>query len=1026
MNTAETVRSLLADLKVSDCRIWVEDGKLKLRTSKVGITPALKAQLKANKQDILTYLTEPGTAGQPLSESSENLAHGVSGHPVQLPPLKASQQQSPFSLSYGQQVFWFLYRNAPESPANNMAMPWHIISQVDVPILKAVLQALVDRHPSLRSTFSEQNGEPIQIVHPRQEVCFEEFDVSQETDDEVYQRVRATYLRPFDLEQGPLFRANLFTQAQGKHVLLMTIHHIIFDGWSLWNLMSEFLSLYSSMKAGQPTALPPLRWHYQDFVRWQNELFSSTVGERLWEYWQGQLSEQPPVLDLPADRSRPPVQSHNGDSISFTLSDTLTQQLKAQVRVSGTTLYVTLLATFQVLLHRYTGQNDIWVGSAAAGRSLTEFKDICGCFFNFIVLRGQLEADQSFASFLNQVQETVLEALVHQDYPSLLLIERLQPQRDSSRFPLFQVEFNLQQPQQGHELSPFQSGTDEGESRSASSAGLTFKPYNMPQQEGQFDLSLDVLDVAGQSLSGIFRYNADLFDAERIQRMLAHFETLLAAVVTEPQTQISQLPMLTASEKQQMLEEWNNTALVSSDDQFTQEQCVHALFEEQAARNPDAIAVVFENEEVSYGQINARANRLAHRLRKLGVGPEILIGLFVERSVDVVVGLLAILKAGGAYVPLDPEYPADRLAFMADDADLKVLLCHEATRERLPKSAASVLDMTAEAEDIAKESLNNPKPLAEPNNLAYIIYTSGSTGKPKGVCVEHRNVARLFKATEETYRFDSNDVWTLFHSHAFDFSVWEIWGALLHGGSLVVVPYMTTRSPALFYDLLVNTGVTVLNQTPSAFYQLIEHEAMLPSDTSEDLALRWVIFGGEVLTPARLKPWFERHSDSGPTLVNMYGITETTVHVTLNPLKPSDAEGTSSNIGVPIADLQTYILDKCQQLVPVGIPGELYVGGAGVARGYLNRPELTDERFIANPFSDEPKARLYRTGDLCRWLSDGNIEYLGRVDTQVKIRGFRIESGEVENALLSHVNVQEAVVDAWGEGEKKTIGGMAG
>ncbi|MGP5159086.1 amino acid adenylation domain-containing protein [Pseudoalteromonas prydzensis] len=988
MSVVQTVRTLLADLKEINCRIWVEGGDLMVRTTGSGITPTLKAQLQANKQDIIAYLTSLSDAVSETRMASTLETRDMLEHSIQLPALVKQEQVETYELSYGQKAFWFLYLNAPKSPAYNVTMHWRILSYLHVPTLKLALQTLVDRHPSLRSTFSVRNGEPMQTIHPHQSVCFEEFDVVGESDEQVYQRARASYLRLFDLENGPLLRASLFKQAVDKHILLITTHHIISDGWSFWNLMSEFLTLYPELKAGKPANFPPLTWQYQDFVSWQSKLVSSEGGERLWKYWQKQLAEQPPSLDLPADRQRTLSQSNNGASIIFTLPKALTQKLKTQARTSGHTLYVMLVATFQVLLHRYTGQNDIWVGSAAAGRSLVEFKDICGCFFNFIVLRAKLDAEQNFALFLRQVQKNTLEALAHQDYPSLLLIERLKPRRDSNSFPLFQVEFNLQQPQEDDDLAPFFLGADE--SYTLKRGELTLKPFRMTQQEGQFDLSIDLIDVAGESLSGICRYNSDLFDACRIKRLLGHYETLLEAVAEDPQTKIAQLPLLTPPEQQQLLQEWSNIAMASID---APQSCVHTLFEQQAVCNPDAIALTFRHQQISYGELNVRANRLAHYLRMQGVGPEIRVGLFLERSIDVVVGLMAILKAGGAYVPLDPDYPLERLSFMVEDADLRVLVCHDETKSKLPKSTVNVLDITAETEVIARQSSANPETLTGVQNLAYIIYTSGSTGKPKGVCVEHRNVVRLFQSTEQTFHFGKQDVWTLFHSHAFDFSVWEIWGALIYGGSLVIVPYMTTRSPSLFYELLIEQGVTVLNQTPSAFYQLIEYEQTLHAHIAEQR----------------------------PTLVNMYGITETTVHVTLHILTASDTDKRASNIGKPVSDLNAYILDQWQQPVPIGIPGELYVGGGGVTRGYFNRPELTAERFIEGVFKRDDNTRLYRTGDLCRWLPDGDIEYLGRVDTQVKIRGFRIECGEIENTLRCHAHIQDAVVGVVGEDDNKQL-----
>jgi len=856
---------------------------------------------------------------------------------------KASRMKTSHPLSHGQQALWFLYQDAPESPAYNVAVVFRMLSPVDVSALRAVFQTLIARHASLRSTFSHRDGQPVQIVHGHQDVYFEEIDASMDTEEELQCRVTEAYRRPFDLEQGPLLRVSLFTRAPEAHVLLIVIHHIVTDGWSDWMLLSELLLLYpfqkdGAQKAGQAATLPPLQWQHQDFVRWQTELLASKAGERLWDYWQTQLSGELPVLELPTDRPRPPVQSSKGASVFFTLPEPLTRKLREQAQTSGVTLYVVLLAAFQILLHRYTGQDDILVGSPSTGRSRGEFDGIVGYFVNPIVLWARLEGNLSFAVFLDQVRQTVLEGLAHQDYPFPLLVERLQPARDTSHSPLFQVLFAVQKAQKDDDLSALLGAGDE--SFSVTKNGLLLAPFRMAQQEGQFNLTLE-MTTAKPSLSGVFKYNTDLFEAERIERMAGHFQRLLEGIVAAPEAKISRLPLLTEAERERMLVEWNATAAP-----YSQDQCVHERFEEQVAKNPDAIAVVFEDEEVSYSELNTRANRLAHRLRALGVGPERLVGLLVERSVEMILGLLAILKAGGAYVPLDPEYPQERLAFMTEDADLKPLLCHGSTRGRLPECSARILDLDADAAAIAGESSDNPVRLAEPDNLAYVIYPSGSTGKPKGVMVEHGNVVRLFRTTEGTYRFDSNDVWTLFHSHAFDFSVWEIWGALFYGGTLVVVPYMTTRAPELFYGLLVEKGVTVLNQTPSAFYQLIHHEGTLSPDTTKRLTLRWVIFGGEALTPTKLEPWFERHGDRESTLVNMYGITETTVHVTLYSLKSDDVEDASSNIGVPIPDLRAYILDNWREPVPIGVAGELYIGGAGVARGYLNRPDLTAERFI--------------------------------------------------------------------------------
>jgi amino acid adenylation domain-containing protein len=668
----------------------------------------------------------------------------------------------------------------------------------------------------------------------------------------------------------------------------------------------------------------------------------------------------------------------------------------------GVTLFIILLAAFQTLLHRYTGQDDMVVGSPIAGRTHVETEGLIGFFVNSLVMRTDLSGNLTFRELLARVRDVALGAYAHQDLPFEKLVQELQPERDLSRPPLFQVMLNL-------ENIP-------GEAVGTGELGITefeFDPGVAP-----FDLHMEVVSKA-EGLLCWLEYSTDLFEVATIKRMLRHFQTLLAGIVADPDQRLSDLPILTEAERHQLLVGWNDTTV-----NYPPSQCLHQLFETQVERTPDAVAVVFpsidpqgkpehyENEQLTYGELNLRANQLAHYLQSLGVGPEVLVSLCLERSLEMVVAILGILKAGGAYVPLDPAYPQERLAFMLEDTQSPVLLTQSRLLQSLPEHRTRVVCLDTDWEAIvttAEESAENPTSGVTADNLAYVIYTSGSTGKPKGALISHYNVVRLFEATHHWFYFDERDVWTLFHSYAFDFSVWEIWGALLYGGRLVVVPYWVSRSPDAFYSLLCMERVTVLNQTPSAFRQLIRAEEAL--GIAKDLALRLVMFGGEALDFNSLKPWFERHGDQIPQLVNMYGITETTVHVTYRPLTMAGlSKAPGSLIGGPIPDLQVYVLDQHLQPVPIGVPGELHVGGAGLARGYLNRPKLTTERFIPDPFSDKPGARLYRSGDLARYLPNGDIEYLGRIDHQVKSRGFRIELGEIEVVLSHHPAVKETVV----------------
>ncbi len=711
------------------------------------------------------------------------------------------------------------------------------------------------------------------------------------------------------------------------------------------------------------------------------------VLEHQLSYWRQQLAGASATLKLPTDHSRSPVQSHRGGQQSLLLPKILTEELKALSDREGVTLFMTLLAAFKTLLYRYTGQGDIIVGSPIVGQMQSETEELIECFANILVLRTDLSGNPPFRELLERVREVTLGAYAHQGLPFEQLVEALRPERDMSHTPLFQAMLALQDtPNLALGLS---------------SSLLSL--LEVGSETAKVDLTLSMIETE-QELMGELKYNADLFEPVTISQMAGHFQTLLEGIVAHPEQCLSDLPLLTEVEQQQLLSEWNATHVA-----YPQNQCLHQLFEAQVERAPMAVAVIYEDKQLTYRELNQRVNQLAHHLQALGVGPEVRVGLCVERSLEMVVGLLGILKAGGAYVPLDPAYPAERLAFMLADTQIPLLLTQQRLLPRLPKHEAQVVCLDASWEAIAGESTENPISRATAKSLAYVIYTSGSTGKPQGVMVDHANVVRLFAATHVWFHFHERDVWTLFHSYAFDFSVWELWGALLYGGRLVVVPYWVSRSPEAFYDLLCTERVTVLNQTPTAFRQLLQMEET--SGTTKHLFLRLIIFGGEALDPLLLRPWFDRHKEQSAQLINMYGITETTVHVTYYQLTMADLRAAGGSIiGRPIPDLQAYVLDQHLRLVPIGVPGELYVGGAGLARGYLNRPELTAERFIPNPFSDKPGSRLYKTGDLVRYRSDGTLEFLGRLDHQVKIRGYRIELGEIEAALNHHPTVRESVV----------------
>ncbi len=798
-----------------------------------------------------------------------------------------------------------------------------------------------------------------------------------------------------------MLRPLLIKLGENDYLLLLTIHHIAFDGWSAGVLMRELSVLYASDATAEASdqVVKPLAIQYADFARWQSQAAHTPAMNESLAWWRDRLAGAPPLLALPTDRPRPPRQTFSGAAETFVIPRELVDRLKGIARGERATLFMTLLAGFQTMLHRYGGGDDIVVGTPVAGRTRVETEGLIGLFANMLAMRGDLAGDPTFRELLRRTRDRALEAYAHQDLPFDSVVESFNPERNLSYPPIVQVTFQVRN-------YPLENTRLES---------LEVEEVDFDPGVAQFDLSLDVTEKS----HGLFcrlAYNHDIFDREKIARMAGHFEALLEGIATDPDKNISRLPMLTAAERHQLLVEWNDTQ------REYPHECVHRLFEQQVERTPDAVAISYEGEQLTYRELNERANQLAHHLIGLGVGPDVVVGICVDRSLEMIVAIVGTLKAGGGYLPLDPEYPNERLAFMVGDAEPRVLLTQEHLRNHLPDHAARTVCLDGDWGTIAKGSTDNPRTTASSENLAYIIYTSGSTGRPKGVEVVHRNVSRLFAATQAWFGFNASDVWTLFHSYAFDFSVWEIWGSLLHGGRLVIVPLLVSRSPESFYELLGRERVTILNQTPSAFVPLIECDQL--SESHDGLALRLVIFGGEALDFATLKPWFDRHGDIKPQLVNMYGITETTVHVTYMPLKSSDvAARHGSIIGRPIPDLQIYVLDRQLNPVPVGVTAELYVGGAGLARGYLNRAELTAEKFISNPFSDDPGSRLYRTGDSGRYLSDGNLEYNGRIDNQVKIRGYRIELGEIESTLAQHPAVQEAVVVAQeSNGDTRLVG----
>ncbi|MDU8573065.1 amino acid adenylation domain-containing protein [Pseudomonas syringae] len=895
-------------------------------------------------------------------------------------PIAVRETQVPSALSYAQQRQWIIWQLEPHSAAYNIPLALRLHGALNVEALRRSVEQLIERHETLRTTFEQQGDEALQVVHPVSPFALgvEQLAAGESVEAWVDRHVQ----QPFDLLQGPLLRVNVLRLNGQEHVLVLTQHHIVSDGWSMPIMVEELMQFYQAASLGRELKLAPLPIQYADYALWQRNWLEMGEQERQLAYWKQQLGEQQPILELPTDRPRPALRSYQGARLNVELDAALLDGLKVLARQQGITLFMLLLASLQTLLHRYSGQADIRVGVPVANRTRSETQGLIGFFVNTQVLKAEFTTQTSVAELLQQVKHTAVQAQAHQDLPFEQLVEALQPQRDLSRSPLFQVAYNHQ---------------SEGHNQTRELAGLRLEYQVSDKHTAQFDLTLDTCERP-DGLTAALTYATDLFDASTIERMAGHWRNLLSGMCRDVNQRIADLPLLSVDERQDTLRDWNRDIAV-----YPSDYCAHQRIEIQAERTPLAIALSFGAEQMSYQQLNRRANQLAHKLREQGVGPDMRVGLAAERSLEMIVGMLAILKAGGAYVPLDPDYPQDRLSFLMQDSGIELLLTQAHLLGQLPIPAhVQTLDL---ADALNDYSTDNPISQTAPDNLAYVIYTSGSTGKPKGTLLAHHNLMRLFAATDDWFTFSEKDVWTLFHSFAFDFSVWEIFGALLHGGRLVIVPREVTRSPEDFHALLVEQQVTVLNQTPSAFKQLMR----VACDSSLPLSLQKVIFGGEALDVASLKPWFERFGDQAPQLINMYGITETTVHVSYRPITLADTQNPASPIGEAIPDLSWYVLDADFNPVALGCSGELHIGHAGLARGYHHRAALTAERFVPDPFSNDG-GRLYRTGDLARYRAAGTIEYAGRIDHQVKIRGFRIELGEIEARLHALPAVREVSV----------------
>ena len=895
-----------------------------------------------------------------------------------------------FALSFSQQRLWFLDQLEGQNPTYNMPAVLELSGQLNLGAFEKSLNQIVERHEILRTEFITREGKGYQRVLPSLDYKIETISLLNEENPQQkkQQLITRSANQNFDLTCAPLFRCRLIQMSEREWTFIICLHHIISDGWSSSIIISELSNYYRVNVEGNALLAPALEIQYADYAVWQRDKLSGEYLEKQLQFWKTEL-EGLETLEFPTDYRRPAVLTNNGARQFFSIPSELGRAVDQLSRELKCTPFNTFLALFNVLIYRYSGQQDFGVGTPVANRTQSSIEILIGFFINSLTLRSKIDPQQSFESLVTQLQKTSQRAIDHQEVPFEKLLDELGVERNMSQSPLFQLMFVFQNtPKAEFDLPDLRASFSPVESSTA-----------------KFDLTLTI-NHGAEGYEGEWEYNTDLFRPETIEQLIRHYLNLAQRLIANPATAINEVCFLDPQEQDKLLLQWNQ----SDQSEWTSNKpadCMHRKVEAQAIEHGAKTALVYEQKTLSYDALNKKANQLAHFLIAKGLQKGDFVGLCLDRGMDMVVSILGVLKAGGAYVPLDLSSPKERVQFIIEDAGIQWMLV-DTDQLLTDYKSIQAFALQSESHSIASLSESNPQVKVEPTDIAYIIYTSGTTGRPKGVLIPHQNVIRLFDATDSWYQFNDQDVWTLFHSYAFDFSVWEIWGALFHGGQLVIVPQWIARSPEDFYQLLIDQKVTVLNQTPSAFSQLVYVDQ--GQGYCDNFNLRYVIFGGEALDYNSLRTWADRYGLDQPAMINMYGITETTVHVTYHPISQQDLVNRASNIGRPIADLNVYLLDAYQNPVPAGVKGEMYIGGAGVAQGYLNRSTLNDEKFITLQLPGLEAQRVYRSGDLARYLANGDIEYLGRIDNQVKVRGFRIELGEIETSLNELACVKESIV----------------
>ncbi|BBD64384.1 amino acid adenylation domain-containing protein [Nostoc commune NIES-4072] len=921
-----------------------------------------------------------------LSPAKKALLEKWKGGRFQVDTIPKRQVSKNIPLSFSQQRLWFIDQLYHGSYFYNIPIAFHIKGQLNIIVLQQSLNEILNRHEVWRTNFTLVNGEPVQNIVRQLNwdlpiINFEHLS-GKDWESEVKELAIEEATKPFNLASCLLVRAALVRLSEEEHVLLVTMHHIITDGWSCGVFLRELSTLYAAFSTNQPSPLPELPIQYADFTIWQRDRIQGEFLATQLNYWKQQLKGELPVLQLPTDRPRPNVTTFTGAKQYFTFSTVLTNALRQLSQQADTTLFMSLLAAFNILLYRYTDQEDILIGSPIANRNRAELEGMLGLFVNTLVLRNKLSGNPSFCEFLHRVREVTLDAYAHQDLPFEMLVEELQPERDLSRNPLYEVMFVLQNtPTSVEQVS-----------------GLTLRTLDFDSGTAQLDIFLSMSE-SEEGLTGCLEYNTDIFDSTTITQFINNFETLLENIVANPEQHLSELSLLTPSEQEQLLFKFNQTRT-----DYPQNASLHKLFEQQVELTPDSLALISESEQLTYRQLNHRVNQLVHYLQKQGVKKDTLVALCLERSIDMVVGIIAILKTGGAYIPLDPSYPVERLNFMLSDSQASLLISNQEILKIVSLSSSKIVCLDIHKDKIAQESLENPIDISASDNLAYIIYTSGSTGIPKGVLGTHRGTVNGLHWLWKTYPFTEKEVCCQKTAISFVDSVWEIFAPLLQGIPTVIISNATVLDPQLFIETLAHHKVTRIILVPSFLRLLLDNYSHLAKKLSQ---LKLWISSGEVLSVKLVKTFQELIPFA--RLINLYGSSEVSANATYYDTSLLQ-QATNVPIGRPIDNTQVYVLNRDLQPTPIGVVGKLYIGGDGLAKGYLHRSELTERRFISNPFI--PGNKLYKTGDLVRYIKDGNIEYLGRDDEQVKIRGFRVELGEVATVIAQHPDVQQSVVIA--------------